>query len=193
MVNEYVLGFFEESSRVILESGKKNANTAAKIAQEIINCFENGHKILIFGNGGSASQAQHFSAEIVNKFKSYRQALPAIALTTDTAILTSISNDLDYDSIFSRQVEALAQKGDIVWGLSTSGSSENVIKAFDAAKKAGVMTLSFTGEEGSTLESVSDICLTVPSKNTPNIQEVHLCAGHVICDIIEKYYLAKEL
>ena len=113
MVNEDVLGFFEESSRVILESGKKNANIAAKIAQEIINCFENGHKILIFGNGGSASQAQHFAAEIVNKFKSYRQALPAIALTTDTAILTSISNDLDYDSIFSRQVEALAQEGDI--------------------------------------------------------------------------------
>ena len=115
-----------------------------------------------------------------------------LALTTDTAILTSISNDLDYDSIFSRQVDALGQKGDIVWGLSTSGSSPNVIKAFNAAKKSGMMTLSFIGEEGSSLESVSDICLTVPSKNTPNIQEVHLCAGHVICDIIEKYYLAKE-
>ena len=193
MVNEDILGFFEESSRVILESGKKNANILAKIAQKIINCFENGHKLLIFGNGGSASQAQHFAAEIVNKFRTYRKALPAIALTTDTAILTSISNDLNYDSIFSRQVEALGKKGDIVWGLSTSGSSVNVIKAFDAGKKAGVMTISFTGQEGSTLESVSDICLTVPSKNTPNIQEVHLCAGHVICDIIEKYYLAREL
>lgn len=192
MVNEDILGYFEESSHIILESGMKNANILSKAAQEIINCFENGHKVLVFGNGGSASQSQHFAAEIVNKFKTYRKALPAIALTTDTAILTSISNDLDYDSIFSRQVEGLGQKGDIVWGLSTSGSSPNVIKAFDAAKKAGIMTLSFTGEEGSTLESVSDICLTVPSKNTPNIQEVHLCAGHVICDIIEKYYLAKE-
>jgi D-sedoheptulose 7-phosphate isomerase len=191
MVNEDILECFDESSRIISESGQKNANIVAKMAQEIINCFEKGSKILIFGNGGSASQAQHFSAEIVNKFKFYRKALPAIALTTDTAILTSISNDLDYDSIFSRQVEALGQKGDIVWGLSTSGSSANVIKAFDAAKKAGVMTISFTGEKGSKLESVSDICLTVSSKNTPNIQEVHLCAGHIICDVIEKYFLAK--
>jgi len=192
MKNEDISDFFETSSQVISESGKKNADLLARAAQEMISCFENGHKILIFGNGGSASQAQHFSAEIVNKFKTYRKALPAIALTTDTAILTSISNDLDYDSIFSRQVEALGKKGDIAWGLSTSGSSPNVVKAFDSAKKEGLITLSFTGEEGSVLGSVSDICLTVPSKNTPNIQEVHLCAGHVICDIIEKYYLARE-
>ncbi len=192
MVKEDILRFFEESSRVILQSGEKNSVIIANIVQEIIKCFENGNKLLIFGNGGSASQSQHFAAEIVNKFKTYRKALPAIALTTDTSVLTSISNDLDYDAIFSRQVEGLGQKGDIVWGLSTSGSSANVINAFESAKKAGLMTIAFAGEEGSTLESFSDICLTVPSKDTPNIQEVHLCAGHVICDLIEKHYLEKE-
>ena len=192
MVKEDILRFFEESARVILDSGGKNSVIIANIVQEIIKCFENGNKLLIFGNGGSASQSQHFAAEIVNKFKTYRKALPAIALTTDTSVLTSISNDLDYDAIFSRQVEGLGQKGDIVWGLSTSGSSANVINAFESAKKAGLMTIAFAGEGGSTLESFSDICLTVPSKDTPNIQEVHLCSGHVICDLIEKHYLEKE-
>ncbi len=192
MINEEVFVCFEESSRVILESGKKNSELVLKIVQEIISCFEKGNKLLIFGNGGSASQAQHFAAEIVNKFKLYRKALPAIALTTDTSVLTSIGNDLDFDSIFSRQVEALGKKGDVVWGLSTSGSSVNVIKAFDTARKEGLFTVSFSGEEGSRLESLSDICLTVPSKDTPKIQEVHLCAGHVICDLIEKHYLEKE-
>jgi len=189
MRNEDVAGFFEASSRVISESGKNSSEVVLKIAQEIISCFENGNKLLVFGNGGSASQAQHFAAEIINKFKIYRKALPAVALTTDTSVLTSISNDLDFDAIFSRQVEALGKKGDIAWGLSTSGSSANVLNALKAAKKQGMFTVSFTGEPGSKIEIDSDICFTVLSTDTPNIQEVHLCAGHVICDLIEKHYL----
>jgi len=192
MVIEGIAGFFEESSRLILESGKKKSELIGRVAQELITCFENGNKVLIFGNGGSSSQAQHFAAEIVNKFKTYRKALPAIALNTDASVLTSIGNDLDFDAIFSRQIEALGKSGDIAWGLSTSGSSPNVLNAFDAAKKEGLTTISFVGEQGSKLEQISDICVTVSSNDTPKIQEVHLCAGHVICDLVEKYYLVKE-
>lgn len=189
MQSEDIIAFFETSSKVILESGKKNEAVIARIVQKMISCFDNGNKLLIFGNGGSASQSQHFAAEIVNKFKVYRKALPAVALTTDSSVLTSISNDLEYDAVFSRQVEALGRPGDMAWGLSTSGTSANVLRAFAAAKKAGMFTVAFAGSAGSELEAVSDICLTAQSQETPNIQEFHLCAGHIICDLIEKHYL----
>jgi len=189
MQTEDITGFFETSSRIILQSGKKNGESITRMVQAMIRCFDNGNKLLIFGNGGSASQSQHFAAEIVNKFKAYRKALPALALTTDSSVMTSISNDLEYAAVFSRQVEALGKSGDIAWGLSTSGTSANVIRAVKAAAKAGMTTIAFAGAAGSELEAVSDICLTAQSKETPNIQEFHLCAGHVICDLIEKQYL----
>lgn len=182
---------FEEASRLILESSTQNAAVIQGIVREIIDCFERGNKLLIFGNGGSASQAQHFAAELVNRFTAYRAALPAIALTTDTSILTSIGNDLDFKEIFSRQIEALGNKGDIAWGLSTSGRSPNIIKAFEIAKPKGMQTVGFTGQPGSRLARLSDMSFTVPSSSTPRIQEVHLCAGHAICELVESHFLEK--
>jgi len=192
MDKDTIRGFFEESARIMRQCSTSASDTVQHIAEEIITCFEHGNKVLIFGNGGSASQAQHFAAELVNKYLSYRAALPAIALTTDTSVLTSIGNDLDFSEIFSRQVEALGSKGDIAWGLSTSGTSANVIKAMEAAKKAGLNTVCFAGEQGSALEHISDVTLTVASKSTPRIQEVHLCAGHAVCELVETYYLSKS-
>jgi D-sedoheptulose 7-phosphate isomerase len=191
MGDKVVSGFFEESSRLLLECSRKDSSILHEIAKQVISCFERGNKLLLFGNGGSASQAQHFAAELVNKLVSYRKALPAIALTTDTSILTSIGNDLDFSEIFSRQVEALGKEGDVVWGISTSGNSPNVIKAFNVAKKAGLLTICFTGEEGSELSSIADIFLNVPSKNTVRIQEVHLCSGHAVCELVEAHFLQK--
>ena len=190
MDESLICGFFEESSRLLLECGRKNCLLLNRVAREIIACFEKGGKLLLFGNGGSASQAQHFAAELVNKLSSYRKALPAIALTSDSAALTSIGNDLDFSEIFSRQVEALGKKGDIAWGLSTSGASPNVIKAFDVAKKTGMLTVCFAGEEGSKLSEVSDISINTPSKNTARIQEAHLCSGHIVCEQVEAYFLS---
>jgi D-sedoheptulose 7-phosphate isomerase len=183
---------FEEASRLLSDCGRKSSTLLIRIAEAIISCFEQGGKLLIFGNGGSASQAQHFAAELVNKFFSFRMALPAIALTTDTSILTSIGNDIDFSEIFSRQVEALGKKGDVALGISTSGNSLNVIKAFDTAKKNGLLTICFTGEDGSRLSKISDISLNVPSKNTARIQEVHLCSGHAFCELVEAHFLSKS-
>ena len=179
---------FEESSRILLEFGQKNSSTLNRIAEEIISCFERGNKLLIFGNGGSASQAQHFAAELVNKFFHIRKALPAMSLTTDTSNLTSIANDFDFRDIFSRQVEALSRQGDVVWGLSTSGNSANVIKGCKTAKGAGMVTICFTGMPGSELSRIADISLCVPSENTARIQEVHLCAGHTVCEMVEEHF-----
>jgi len=159
------------------------------IARELIACFEGGHKVLLFGNGGSASQAQHFAAELVNKLSVYRRALPAIALTTDTSLLTSISNDLDFGQVFARQIEALGSRGDVAWALSTSGTSVNVLKAAEQAGRAGMRIVCFIGPEGSPLARLGDVVLSVPATNTARIQELHLCAGHVICELVERHFL----
>ena len=192
MEDKAVNEFFEASSRLLLECGRRNSSLIQRMATEIIACFEQGGKLLLFGNGGSASQAQHFAAELVNKLVSYRSALPAVSLTTDTSALTSIANDLDFSEVFSRQVEALGRPGDVAWGLSTSGSSANVVKACSAAKKKGLLTVCFAGEEGSALGQVADICLSVPSKDTARIQEVHLCSGHAVCELVERHFLNKD-
>ena len=148
--------------------------------------LSSGHKILIFGNGGSASQAQHFSAELVNKFLRVRSPLPAISLTTDTSVLTSIANDFSFDLVFSRQVEALGEKGDVAIGLSTSGNSPNIIYAFEAARKKGLKTVAITGNGGGKMAAVCDYLLDVPSDVTPRIQEVHLLILHILAEEIEK-------
>ncbi len=145
-----------------------------------------GHKILVFGNGGSAAQAQHFAAELVNRFLKERPALPAISLTTDTSALTSISNDISFDLVFSRQIEALGQTGDIALGLSTSGNSPNVIEAINAAKKKGMLTVVLTGRGGGKLSSLPDYLLDVPSESVPRIQEAHLFVLHLWAQMIEK-------
>jgi len=156
-----------------------------------IDGLSNGGKILIFGNGGSAADAQHIAAELVGRYKLERKGLRAIALTTDTSVLTSIGNDFGYDHVFDRQVEALAVEGDVVIGISTSGFSANVISALEVAKKLGCKTIGFSGNGGGKMNDLCDINLIVPSEDTARIQEMHILIGHTICHLIEKQSVAR--
>ncbi len=192
MDNKTVQTIFNDSARLIEQCGKQYADDLLAAGSDMIACFEQGGKILICGNGGSAAEAQHFAAEVVNKLAVYRRALPALSLATDTATLTSIGNDLDFESIFSRQVEALGREGDILWALSTSGRSANIIKACTIAKSMNMKLLCFTGQPGSPLEAMADRALVVPDKNTARVQEAHLCYGHLLCLQIERYYLDQQ-
>lgn len=148
-----------------------------------------GGKILFFGNGGSAADAQHLATEIVVRYKINRRALPAIALTTDTSILTATANDFSFDEIFSRQVEALARPGDVAIGISTSGKSPNVLKALAAAKAAGAVAAGFTGRDGGAMVGQADPLLVVPSAVTARIQEMHILIGHMLCEAIESDFV----
>ena len=153
--------------------------------QLCIDSLKNGGKILIFGNGGSAADAQHIAAEMVGRYKVERKGLPAIALTTDTSALTSIGNDYGFNHVFDRQVEALANKGDVVIGISTGGSSGNVISALKLAKETGCKTIGFSGRDGGEMNTLCDINLVVPAEDTPRIQEMHIVIGHTICHLID--------
>ncbi len=156
-----------------------------KISLVIIKAYQNKKKVILFGNGGSAADAQHIAGELVNKLSFERKALPAIALTTDTSVLTSIANDYDYSKVFARQVEALAEDGDVVIGISTSGNSASVLEGMRAARKKAY-TVGFAGMGGGELSHVVDIALRVPSEDTPRIQEAHIAILHIICYLIEK-------
>ena len=156
-----------------------------KISLVIIKAYQNKKKVILFGNGGSAADAQHIAGELVNKLSFERKALPAIALTTDTSVLTSIANDYDYSKVFARQVEALAEDGDVVIGISTSGDSASVLEGIRAARKKAY-TVGFTGRGENRLSNIVDIALRVPSEDTPRIQEVHIAILHIICCLIEK-------
>jgi len=165
------------------------AENIKKSAESITTCFKKGNKVLVFGNGGSAADAQHIAAEFVGRFKFERKALPVIALTTDTSILTAVSNDYTYDNVFERQVEALAKKSDILLGISTSGNSKNVIKAFDTGRALGTINISLTGRDGGELKKKSDININISTDNTANIQEGHMTTYHIICEIVEENML----
>lgn len=156
------------------------------IAERVIETFRRGGKLLLCGNGGSAADAQHIAAEFVSRFRRERRGLPAIALTTDTSILTAIGNDYGYERVFARQVEALGRPGDVVIGISTSGISASVIAAMRAARDGGMTTIGFTGASGGTLVDHVDLCLCIPSHNTARIQEVHITVAHVVCEIVER-------
>lgn len=176
----------EESIRVkrrVLEQQMFELNAIAKLLKRRL---EAGNKVLLFGNGGSAADSQHIAAELVSKFNRDRKALPAMALTTDTSILTSISNDYDFDRTFARQIEALGHKGDVAIAISTSGNSPNVLKAVGTAKEKGLATVGLTGQNGGKLKGCVDLCFRAPSNSTPRIQEVHITIAHVICDILEQ-------
>jgi len=190
-LEEKILKLFEEAAQAVLDCGKKDAALISRMAQELIACFERGGKLLIFGNGGSAAHAQHFAAELVNKLCTYRQPLPAIAINTDSSILTSIGNDLSFDDVFSRQIEALGSRGDVAWCMTTSGTSPNLIKACNKARDMGIFTIVFSGRDGGPIAKAADLCLTVYLQDTARIQEVHLCAGHALCALIEEHFLAK--
>lgn len=166
-----------------------------EISLVVIEAYRNKRKLILFGNGGSAADAQHIAGELVSKFKLEQAALPAIALTTNTSILTSIANDYDYSKIFARQVEALVEEGDVVIGISTSGVSSNVLKGIEIAKRKGAKTIGFTGRDKSRFAEIVDFALKVPSSDTPRIQETHITILHIICHLVERElfgYLVKE-
>ena len=162
-----------------------------KVAKILTNALDKGNKILICGNGGSAADAQHFAAELTGRYKKERKGLSAIALSVDTSALTAIGNDYGFEFVFSRQVEALAKSGDVLFGISTSGNSANVLNAAKVAKSLGVMVVGLSGRDGGAFNQASDINLVMPDNDTPRIQELHILVIHILCDIIEKNCLEK--
>jgi D-sedoheptulose 7-phosphate isomerase len=175
---------FESSRKAQDDFIHNSSEVIIKIINLLEQTFKSGNKLLLCGNGGSASDAQHLAGEFVNKILFERSPLPAIALTTDTAVLTSIANDVDYKSIFSKQIQALGKKDDVLFAYSTSGNSPNIIEAVNTAKSMQLKTVGFTGIKGK-LKDIVDIPVMVPSSETPRIQEVHYIIGHVICELIE--------
>jgi len=160
----------------------------ARIAERLIACFAGGGRVYLLGNGGSAADAQHIAAELVGRFKKDRKALPAIALTTDTSVVTAVSNDLGYEHVFARQIEALVTKNDIVWALSVSGRSPNVVRALQSAKKIGATVIGFTSRSGGAMAELCDFCFRVEHDHSDRVQEVHQLAYHLICDRIERHF-----
>ena len=184
-INEYINKKISESSNLILTS-KNLSKEIEQAVNDIVECLKKGKKIIIFGNGGSAADAQHIAAELIGRFQLERESLPAISLTTDSSIITSLGNDYSFDVIFSRQCESLVSNGDIVLGISTSGNSKNVENGIIASKKKGARTIGLLGEDGGTIKNFVDISIQIPSKNTARIQEVHRVIYHIICDLVEK-------
>jgi D-sedoheptulose 7-phosphate isomerase len=182
---EEIEKLFLDSSEVIKKSISLS-NHIEKCIKIIVNCFENNNKIILFGNGGSAADAQHIAAEFIGRFKLERDGFPAIALTTDSSIITSLSNDYTYDIVFSRQCESLVSKGDVAIGISTSGRSKNVENGLLIAKEKGATTIGLFGNNGGNLKNLVDISIVVDSTETPRIQEVHRVIYHIICEIVEK-------
>ena len=182
-----IIDIFEESVRIKRDFVYKYSANILYLGILMARRLKEGYKVLICGNGGSAADAQHFAAEIVGRFEKERKGYPAIALTTDTSALTAIGNDYGFEHIFSRQVEALGQKGDILIGISTSGNSENVIRATIKAKELGIFTVGFLGKDGGKLKEIVDTAFIVDSDITARIQEVHLTLEHALCNIIDLY------
>jgi len=184
-VNEVITKEFEahlETIKAVMGSMEAPLEEASKL---MVSTLKNGNKILLCGNGGSAADAQHIAAELTGRYKTERHGLPGIALTTDTSALTAISNDYGYAKVFDRQVEALANKGDLLIGISTSGNSANIISALNTAKELGCTTIGFSGRDGGQMNKVCDINLVVPSNDTPRIQEMHILFGHTLCQIVD--------
>ena len=186
-----ILNILQDSIEAKRRCIENSIDNIIKAADMLAACLTRGNKILIFGNGGSAADAQHLAAEFVNRFQIERPPLAAVALTTDTSILTSIGNDYQFDDIFSKQVEALGRQGDIAWGISTSGNSANVIQAIKAARKLGMSTIGMTGRAGE-LAGCVDLVFGVASDVTARIQESHITLGHIFCDLLERKLYPNE-
>ena len=184
MENE-ILSILDESIRV-KEGIKDLAPLIKKVAEEIIKAYKKKKKVVLFGNGGSAADAQHIATEFVGKFYKDREALPSLALNTNTSSITATANDYGYDLVFERQVDAFVEGGDIVIGISTSGNSPNVVKGLERAKAKGAITVGMTGQKENKIEKIADYCLKMPSTDTPRIQEGHITVGHIICYLVEK-------
>ncbi len=179
-----------DSYRVKNEFIKQNTKSLIQLARHISNAFKNKRKLMLCGNGGSAADAQHISAEFVNRFQLERQPLPALALTTDTSIITSIANDYGYEKIYSKQISALGAEGDILLSISTSGNSPNIISGIMTAKKMGIYTVGLGGRDGGKMTKLVDLSMVVASNSTPRIQEAHILTGHLICELVD-YILFK--
>src|SRR4030043_1441458 len=178
---------FEESINVKEKfAEEKNLDKIIEVAKAIANALSDGKKLILFGNGGSSTDASHIAAEFINRFKKDRPGLPAIALNTDMAVITSIANDYDFSDVFAKQIKALANEGDVVIAISTSGNSPNILKAMDVAKKKKLQKVAFTGLKGEKLASKATYTFIVPSDNTPRIQETHITLGHIICQMVEE-------
>jgi D-sedoheptulose 7-phosphate isomerase len=184
-MKKIILDILEDSIATKRHCIENNLDPILTAADMLVDCLTRGNKVLLFGNGGSAADAQHLAAEFVNRFQIERPPLAAIALTTDTSILTSIGNDYHFDDIFAKQVQALGRPGDIAWGISTSGNSANVIRAIEAARQTGLSTIGMTGRAGA-LAGCVDLAFAVASDITARIQESHIILGHILCDLVER-------
>ena len=191
-MKEQIISRLRESADIKLRFAKESVAEVEDAASIIIKALKAGGKLLIFGNGGSAADSQHIAAEFVNRYSRLRKAFPAVALTTDSSILTSIPNDGSFEDVFSRQIEALGNKGDVAWGLTTSGKSGNVLKAFKTASNMGLKTIAFTGQDSSAVKKTAECCVSVPSKSTPRIQELHITLAHIVCELVEDALTAKK-
>lgn len=176
-----------ETKQQILQNDELIA-TIEKVVEVVTNAFKNGKRVYFCGNGGSAADAQHLAAEFSGRFYTDRKALPAEALHCNTSYLTAVANDYGYDVVYARMIEGIGEKGDILIGLSTSGNSGNIIKAFEVAKDKGIITVAFTGITGGQMKAISDYLINVPSADTPRIQESHITIGHIICQLVEEKY-----
>ncbi len=184
-MEDLIIKIFRDSCELKEAFVNENVGRVVQVVEVITKALKSGKKLLLFGNGGSAADAQHIAAEFVNRFMIERPPLPAIALTTDSSILTSIGNDYDFSEIFSKQIKALGQPGDVAWGISTSGKSINVIKGLVQGKKMGLITVALTGQGGGEMAEIADYSLNVSSGSTPRIQEVHITIGHVVCQLVD--------
>ena len=185
-MEEQITKIINESISVKQGILRTHVDKIIEITNLLIDCFKNGNKVILFGNGGSAADSQHIAAELIGRFQKERPSLPAIALTTNASILTAIGNDYGFEQVFSRQVEALAKKGDLVIGISTSGKAKNVIAGIKKAKELGIKTVGLTGCDGAQLAKTTDVSLIVASNVTARIQESHITIGHIICELVEK-------
>jgi D-sedoheptulose 7-phosphate isomerase len=192
-MKSHILTNLAGSIRAQQEFAEASADRIVQLVQWTVATFRSGGKLLLFGNGGSAADAQHVAAEFVNRFKIDRQPLPAIALTTDSSVLTSIANDFSFDLIFVKQIQALGKPGDLALGISTSGNSPNVLKAITTDREMGLRTAALTGgstKPGGEIGAVADLVLNVPTDSTPHIQEAHLWVEHILCELVEKELFA---
>ena len=188
-MKETVTETIEAHKKALLEFEKSSVETVIDIARMIIDSLKTGGRVYLCGNGGSAADCQHIAGEFVGRFRRERNPLPAVAFSTDTSVITCIGNDYSFDEIFTRQVDALVDQGDILWAFSTSGTSPNVVKAASLANSKGAKVIGFTGRPKSTLEDISDLCLCAATPQTSTAQEIHMLAYHIICDLVEQDYL----
>jgi len=187
-LNKHILDVIEAHKKLVAELQKSGVETLAAAAEAITKAIKQNGTVYICGNGGSAADAQHIAAEFVGRFERERKPLPAVALTTNTSVITAIANDYGFENVFIKQVEALVREGDILWAISTSGTSPNIIAAAESAKKKGALVLAFTGSSNSKLEQIADICFCANSESTARSQEIHQIAYHIICDLVEQNF-----